>query len=449
MPTIPLQSIVIKPNRQRREFDPQAVQDLADSIRTGGLLQAIVLRKEGADLVLVAGETRMKAVRDIYELGETFRYAGQPVPAGEIPYVDIGELTELEAEEAELDENIRRKDLTWQEQAAALNRLHNLRVKQAEAQNRVHTVKDTAKEVLGLKSDGGHNDNRVRQEIILANHLDRPEVANAKTSKEAFKALQKAEEREKNLELAAAVGATFSAELHELYNTDCLEWMRNYKGPGVDVILTDPPYGMGAHEFGDAAGKLATIDHQYDDSYNSWRKLMVEWTQLSFRVAAAQCHAYVFCDIDRFHELKVMMEQAGWYVFRTPFTVHKLNSGRVPLPEHGPRRQSEWCLYAIKGKKPVNCIMGDVIPCQGDENMTHGAQKPVALFLNLLQRSVKPGDTVLDCFGGTGPVIPAAHQLKCKAVYVEKSSEYYALGVQRAAELRTVSLLDLTGGFDK
>jgi hypothetical protein len=56
------------------------------------------------------------------------------------------------------------------------------------------------------------------------------------------------------------------------------------------------------------------------------------------------------------------MLEAGWDVFRTPLIDYKLGSGRVPRPEHGPRRQWEMCLYAIKGDKNVTGIFSDVIP---------------------------------------------------------------------------------------
>lgn len=445
MPTIAIDSIVILENRQRREFEASALQELADSIEKGQQLQPIVLRRIGKDLVLVAGERRMRALRQIYELGGKAKFQGQWMPLGHIGYSEIGELSELEAEEAELEENLCRKDLTWQEHAEATRRIHMLRTAQKAAVGEVHTIKDTAVEVYG-KSDGGRIDNTVRQEIILANNLDKPEVAKAKTATEALKVIKKLEEGERNKALAMEVGERFSANLHELYQADCIEWMRKYTGPKYDVMLTDPPYGINAQDFGDAAGKLSNIDHTYDDSYENWQQMMPEWCELAYKHAKDQAHAYVFCDIERFAELKQMMLNAGWYVFRTPFTVFKTDSGRVPLPSHGPRRQSEWLLYAIKGKKEVTCIMGDVIPCQADENMMFGAQKPVGLYINLLQRSVRPGDTVWDTFGGSGPVIPAAHALKCKAVYVERIPNQYALGVRRAAELKEASLLDLAGG---
>ncbi len=49
----------------------------------------------------------------------------------------------------------------------------------------------------------------------------------------------------------------------------------------------------------------------------------------------------------------------------------------------------------------------------------------------LLRRSVKPGDRVLDTFGGTGTLIPAAHSLKCRATVIEQNPTYYGLCLER------------------
>ncbi len=441
----PLADIVIKSGRQRQEFDPAKMEELKNSIIDSGLMHAPVMRNEAGKLVLVAGETRLKVIEDIYALGETFRYNGQQVPAGLIPYVTLGELSPLAAEEAELDENLRRKDLTWQELANAHSKLHNLRKKQADAirithqdQSQApapHTIADTAREVHG-RADGYFHD-LMRQEIIVAQHLDNPEVAKAGSMKDAFKILKKQEETKKNIALGLAVGATFNSAMHQLHNVNCLDWMDDPANAGtIDVILTDPPYGMGADDFGDGAGRLSGIEHHYDDSYESWLELMKRWCPLSFAVTKPQAHAYIFCDIDRFHELKSMMQAAGWYVFRTPLINFKTNSGRVPLPDKGPRRQYEILLYAIKGGKLTTHIYPDVITSQADESMSHGAQKPVAVYANLLQRSVRPGDTVLDAFAGSGTIFPAAHPFKCTAIGLERSGEYYGMGLRRLQGLQ-------------
>jgi len=437
---LPLSAITVLADRQRVEFDPAAILELAMSIQTHGLFHAIQVRPDGH--TLVSGERRLRAITEhLVPFNKGFKYNGQDIPAGEVPVVVAASADPLVLEEIELAENIQRKDLTWQEMAKTTARLHALRTAQKQAVANdlslpytpevvPQTVADTAREVRG--SAVGSYQEDTRKEIILAGHMDKPEVAGAATLKDAFKALKRLEEGARNRALAIAVGETYTSDQHEVYNVNCLQWMANHDHAGMfDVILTDPPYGMDAQDFGDGDGRLDGIEHHYDDSYESWAPLMAEWARLSFIVAKPECHAYVWCDIDRFHELKTYMQAAGWYVFRTPLTNYKQNSGRVPLPDQGPRRQSEWCLYAIKGKKRTNMIASDVIVTQSDEQMSHGAQKPVALYEELLRRSVKPGDVLLDSFGGTGPLIPAAHTYKCKAVVLEQNPTYYGLCIQR------------------
>lgn len=425
--SIHIEKLLIAPNRQRQEFEPEALTDLANSISARGLLHAVVARETPEGLVLVAGERRLRALETIWLLGDGVRYNGLDFAPYEVPYVTLGELDPLEAEEAELDENIKRKDLSWQERSEALARLHRLRERQAEIAGEQHTIAETLAEAR--VPQGSYSTER--QTLLLADHLHKPEVANAKTPAEAFKIIKREEERERNRTLAETVGRDFSSASHTLRHTDCIKWLADCPDNQFDVVLTDPPYGMGAQNFGDGGGKLVGTDHQYNDSVEAWRELMTAFLPEAYRVTKKEAHAYIFCDLDRFHELKSLAEAAGWYVFRTPLIVHKLGSGRVPLPEHGPRRQYELCLYAIKGNKTVTGIYSDVISCKLEENIGHGANKPIELFVDLLRRSVRPGDSVLDAFAGTGTIFPAAHACKVFATGLELNSEYYGIAVKR------------------
>lgn len=433
--------IQIGPDRQRKEFLPQDLADLTNSIQAIGLLHPIVVRTApDSSHTLVAGERRFRAITSIYDtFAEQIRCAGQLVPLGLIPCLDLGDLSPLEAEEAELDENIKRANLTWQEHAAALDRLHRFRQRQAAAVSSpeapvAHTVADTAREVAG-RADGGYGA-QVRKELLVAQHLDNPEVAKAKTVEDAFKVLRTAEERKKNEALAAKVGATLSSSSHTLLQGDSLALLRSADFDGkFDVICSDPPYGMDAHKFGDAAGRMANIQHHYEDTYETWLRFMQEFLPRSMGVTKPQAHMYLFCDLDRFHELKQMCEEVGWYVFRTPLVYVKTGGGRVPLPEMGPRRCYELCLYAVKGKKPVTHIYPDVIQAGADTNESHGAQKSVAVFQNLLQRSINPGSQILDPCAGTGTLALAAHALKCRATCIEQSAEYFGIACKRVKAL--------------
>ena len=63
--TVPFSEIIISPNRQRQEFDPEALMDLSNSISTVGLMHPIVVRETPAGPVLVAGERRLRALETI------------------------------------------------------------------------------------------------------------------------------------------------------------------------------------------------------------------------------------------------------------------------------------------------------------------------------------------------------------------------------------------------
>jgi site-specific DNA-methyltransferase (adenine-specific) len=435
MKTLPLSQIVISPNRQRKEFSLEDTHEFSERIQERGLLHAIILRKEGDDFVLVAGERRLRAITNIYDMGGSISHDSQPVPEGEIPYTLFSDLDPLAAEEAELEENVCRKDLTWAEQATAVARLSDLRTKQAVASGApAPSYSSIAAETKG--SDSVFFTDKTRKEIIVSRHLFHPEVAAAKSVKEAFKAVLKLERRAKSVELGELVGKDFSAATHQCINADCLEWLEQAPDASIDVILTDPPYGMGADTFGDSGGIGNVNAHAYSDDEAYHHKLVTNCAFEFYRVAKDQAHLYWFCDIETFFKDRDCFIDEGWEVFRTPLIWHKPQGSRAPWPLYGPQRKWEAILYAVKGKRPVNTMSGDVLYHGPDAQMDHSAQKPVSLYKDLLARSVQPGDTVLDTFCGTGPIFPAAHELLCKAIGIEKDPVSYGKAVARIQELK-------------
>jgi ParB family chromosome partitioning protein len=98
------------PEQPRREFDAEALSGLAESIRAHGLLQPIVVERDGDGLRLVAGERRLRAAA----LAGLVR-----IPALLRPATQSGR----EALELALVENLQRTDLSALEEAAAYARL--------------------------------------------------------------------------------------------------------------------------------------------------------------------------------------------------------------------------------------------------------------------------------------------------------------------------------------
>ena len=438
MKAIRVSDIHIAPNRQRKELQADAVVELANSIAANGLLHPIVVRKRAeGGFSLVAGERRLRAIDYLSGMGQSFRYSDKTFLEGNVPANDLGELSDIDAFEAELEENIRRQDLTWQEKSQATAQLYELRRLQAEKKGTPPpTLRSLAEEVYpDHVGEGGEH--AVRREIAAAKHLTDPDVAKAGSLKEATKIIKRKVEAEQSAALGASVGRTFTAAVHTLEQADAIAWMGQSDPNQFDVILTDPPYGIDAGDFGDAGGKTGSgLGHLYDDSYPAWQKLMVEFARLSWTNTKPAAHLYCFCDITRFEELKAICAAAGWRVFRTPFIWHNPSSQRAPWPTQGPHRRYQTLLYAIKGDRNVLTLRPDVLSYPSDQNLGWAAQKPVALLSDLLQRSCRPGDSVLDPFCGSGSIFPAAHLLKIRAAGIERDPIAYGIAVARLKELK-------------
>lgn len=110
--TLPAALLDADPEQPRRDFDESALAELADSIRSQGVLQPIIVRRHpdaSGRFVVVAGERRLRAAR----------IAG----LAEVPCMVLAGDSLREARLAQLAENLQREDLAPMEEALAIVRL--------------------------------------------------------------------------------------------------------------------------------------------------------------------------------------------------------------------------------------------------------------------------------------------------------------------------------------
>jgi len=105
---ISISAIIPNPDQPRRDFDPQTLKELANSLLTHGLLQPILVRPVGENYFIIAGERRLRAAQ----------IAGFTKIA-----VIVQVCTDQEMAERALIENIQRADLTAVEEGFAYARL--------------------------------------------------------------------------------------------------------------------------------------------------------------------------------------------------------------------------------------------------------------------------------------------------------------------------------------
>ena len=161
--------------RQRQEFKQGPIQDLADSILRNGLIHAPVVNKE---FRLIAGERRLRALK-LCE-GKSVLYGDDVFEYPEIPVHVIDRDDPQTIFELELEENLRRVNLTPMEEAKALAQLHAIRLQANPAQTRKDTAQEISK-LQGKSADSKSNTDEVKvaQAILVDQFKDDPEVQQA------------------------------------------------------------------------------------------------------------------------------------------------------------------------------------------------------------------------------------------------------------------------------
>lgn len=134
--SLPLEAIERNPNQPRKRFEEAKLEELAASIREHGVVEPILVRKDGARYRILAGERRWRAA--------------QRAGLREVPAV-VREATEREAFELALVENLQRTDLNAIEEAEAYDvLLHEHGLTQERIAERVGKERSTVANALRL-----------------------------------------------------------------------------------------------------------------------------------------------------------------------------------------------------------------------------------------------------------------------------------------------------------
>ncbi len=148
----------VEPNREqpRKNFDEDALQELAESIKQFGVLQPILVQERDDYYEIIAGERRWRAAN----------IAGLK----EVPVI-IRNLTEQEIVEIALIENIQREDLNPIEEAQAYKRLlTEFNLKQDEVAERVSKSRTAVTNSMRLLKLSGDVQQMVIDEMISTGH---------------------------------------------------------------------------------------------------------------------------------------------------------------------------------------------------------------------------------------------------------------------------------------
>jgi len=186
---------------------------------------------------------------------------------------------------------------------------------------------------------------------------------------------------------------------------DCLEVMKEMPDKSIDLVLTDPPYGVNMNY------------DIYQDTEENWFALMEKVIPEMRRIA--KMVIFPSCQIKRLD---------WFYKNHKPDWLLCWYKGSVGCA--GYLGFNDWEPHLVYGKNNTN--MHDYFRAIPEpQNNGHPCQKPIEWAKWIISRATKENDLVLDVFNGSGTTCVAAKQLKRNFIGIEISEKYCEIAKQR------------------
>lgn len=204
---------------------------------------------------------------------------------------------------------------------------------------------------------------------------------------------------------------------NKIINADCLEILKQLPDKCIDLVLTDPPYGINVAKNGKVGGEKCCKPTDYGakewDSEIPNKEIFEEIMRVSKNQIIFGGNYFV----------EYLKNSPCWIVW------DKLNTGNFADCELA------WTSFKSAVRKYEFLWNGMIQQnMKNKEVRIHPTQKPVDLFGMILRDYSNKGDLILDCFSGSGTTAIACHKLKRRFICIEKDKDYYEASVKRLEE---------------
>lgn len=431
----------IKEREHSQRKGPRGIDELMDSIKRVGLIHPIVLSE---DNVLIVGGNRLEACK---------RLGWEKIPASYMK-----DLTDDMRQIVELDENVRRTDLTWQEWCRAVRDLNTLLCS---------TYPDWNMEQVA--SYVGYDSSHLGRLIRVANALDskNQHVIAASGLKAAINTLERETKRrvadETNemwdaiteqqmgiddddsgdVKVVSKSGGKRKPREEAVLHTDFTKWASKYKGPKFNLLHCDFPYGIEHGKSGQGSSKSWGA---YDDSEDVYWQLLQSLADNRDKLLYPSAHIIFWFSmrfytetIEFFHTHMPEME-----VDHQPLIWHKSdNKGIIRDAKHTPRNITETAFFITRGNREIIKSVGNCYSAPTQKSKaTHISEKPVPVLKHFLQLCCDGYSELLDPTCGSGSALRAAEAMGAKRVLgVERDEEYATDANNQLKEARGLAVL--------
>lgn len=223
----------------------------------------------------------------------------------------------------------------------------------------------------------------------------------------------------------------------------CLPYLATIQSGSIDLVLIDPPYEISRDtNFQSGQPKGTDTDRfrvsmdfgQWDKNFKSLETVIQESARVLRKGGTLIC----FYDLWKITYLKEFFDKNKFNQIRF---IEWLKTNPVPLNSSTNylTNSREIAICGVKGSKPTfNAKYHKGIyeyPICHDKDRFHPTQKPVALMEEMIKIHSNKGDTILDCFSGSGTTAVACYNLGRSFTGCEIDKEYFDKSILRLKEL--------------
>ena len=213
-----------------------------------------------------------------------------------------------------------------------------------------------------------------------------------------------------------------------LWNGDCIEFMKGLKDNSVDCVITDPPYLI---DYKTNYRKDKNHDFCSVIKNDNNPELISSVVKELYRIMKDNTAGYMFCNCDKIDFFKMEIEK--YFKIKNIIIWVKNNWTAGDLKaQFG--KQYEMIILFNKGRKCFNGKrLTDVWPFDriSGKKQLHQNEKPIKLMSYLIKLITPKGGIVLDPFSGSGSTLLAAKDLNRNFIGIELSSEYCEIARKR------------------
>jgi DNA modification methylase len=207
-------------------------------------------------------------------------------------------------------------------------------------------------------------------------------------------------------------------------------------GAKIKLICCDPPYGVMAVESKEGFNPLKVNRKILNDdiiSESEYAEFTRDWLMPAIPHLTAKNAAYIFNSDKMLFALRKGMELAGMKFAQLLIWIkhHPVIGRKDYLPQHELIAYGWYGTHEFKKAKDKSLLFCP----KPNKNMLHPTQKPVTLIRRIILNSTSIGDTVYDCFAGSGTTGVAAEMTKRSSVLIERDEIYCACILERMKRL--------------